>query len=56
MTRVFIYEEVEQFFDQDTYGDLLELLVALINRDYSIEHLRMDVEEYIEKFGDIDYE
>ena len=48
MTRVFIYEEVEQFFDQDTYGDLLELLVALINRDYSIEHLRMDVEEYIE--------
>ena len=56
MIRVYNYEEIEAFFDQDTYGNLLELLVALINRDYSIEHLRMDVEEYIEKFGDIDYD
>ena len=56
MIRVFTHEEVEAFFDRDTYLDLLDLLKDLVNRDYSIEHLRMDVEEYIEKFGDIDYE
>ena len=31
MIRVYTYEEVEEYFDQDTYGDLLDLLRALIN-------------------------
>jgi|LUML01.1.fsa_nt_gb hypothetical protein len=56
MTRVYTHEEIEAFFDRDTYLDLLDLLKDLINRDYLVEHLRMDVEEYIEKIGGIDYE
>ena len=55
MTKVFTYEEVEQFFDQDTYGDLLDLLGDLINGTYRLDSLREDIEEYIEKFGE-DYE
>jgi len=54
--RQYTYEEVEAYFDHDTYGDLLDLLRDLINRNYLIEHVRMDIEEYIEKFGDIDYD
>ncbi len=46
--RVYTYEEVEAYFDQDTYGDLLDLLKDLINRDYLIEHVRMDIDEYLE--------
>mgnify|MGYP003148765056 CR=1 FL=1 len=44
--RVYTHEEVEAYFDQDTYGDLLDLLKDLINRDYLIEHVRMDIDEY----------
>ena len=54
--RQYTHEEVQWYFDQDTYGDLLDLLKDLINRNYLIEHVRMDIAEYIEKFGDIDNE
>ena len=56
MVRVYTYEEVEQYFDQDTYGDLLDLLRDMINGSYTIDSVRLDIGEYIEKFGDIDYE
>ena len=61
--RVYTYEEVEQYFDQDTYGDLLDLLRDMINGQYTIDSVRLDIGEYIEdleytikKLGDIDYE
>ena len=63
MVRVYTYEEVEQYFDQDTYGDLLDLLRDMINGQYTIDSVRLDIGEYIEdleytikKLGDIDYE
>ena len=56
MIRVYTYEEIEQFFDHDTYGDMCDLLLDLINGNYNIESLRLDVQEFIEKFGDIDYD
>ena len=59
MTRVYTYEEVEEYFDQDTYGDLLDLLRDLINNTYTLDSLRLDIGEYtedIEKSKDIDYE
>jgi hypothetical protein len=63
MVRVYTYEEVEQYFDQDTYGDLLDLLRDMINGSYTIDSVRLDIGEYIadleytiKKLGDIDYE
>jgi len=63
MVRVYTYEEVEQYFDQDTYGDLLDLLRDMINGQYTIDSVRLDIGEYIEdleytikKLEDIDYE
>ena len=56
MIRVYSYEQIEAYFDQDTYGDLLDLLRDLINGSYRIDSVRLDIEEYIEKFGDIDYD
>ena len=59
MIRVYTYEEVEEYFDQDTYGDLLDLLRALINNTYTLDSVRLDIGEYtedIEKSKDIDYE
>ena len=59
MTRVYTYEEVEEYFDQDTYGDLLDLLRALINNTYTVDSVRLDIGEYtedVEKSKDIDYE
>ena len=63
MIRVYTYEEVEEYFDQDTYGDLLDLLRDMINGSYTIDSVRLDIGEYIadleytiKKFGDIDYE
>ncbi len=59
MIRVYTYEEVEEYFDQDTYGDLLDLLRDLINNTYTLDSLRLDIGEYtedIEKSKDIDYE
>ena len=62
MIRVYTYEEVEQYFDQDTYGDLLDLLRDMINGSYTIDSVRLDIGEYIadleytiKKLGDIDY-
>ena len=63
MVRVYTYEEVAQYFDQDTYGDLLDLLRDMINGQYTIDSVRLDIGEYIEdleytikKLEDIDYE
>ena len=59
MTRVYTYEEVEEYFDQDTYGDLLDLLRAVINNTYTLDSVRLDIGEYtedVEKSKDIDYE
>ena len=59
MIRVYTYEEVEEYFDQDTYGDLLDLLRDLINNTYTLDSVRLDIGEYtedIEKSKDIDYE
>ena len=59
MIRVYTYEEVEEYFDQDTYGDLLDLLRDLINGTYTIDSVRLDIGEYtedIEKSKDIDYD
>ena len=59
MTRVYTYEEVEEYFDQDTYGDLLDLLRALINNTYTLDSVRLEIGEYtedVEKSKDIDYE
>ena len=59
MIRVYTYEEVEEYFDQDTYGDLLDLLRALINNTYTVDSVRLDIGEYtedVEKSKDIDYE
>ena len=59
MIRVYTYEEVEEYFDQDTYGDLLDLLRDLINNTYTLDSLRLDIGEYtedIEKSKEIDYE
>ena len=44
----YTYEQVQEFFDQDTYGDLLDLLVDLVSGDYRLESLRMDIDEYVE--------
>ena len=41
------YENIQEFFDQDTYGDLLDLLVDLIAGDYTLENLKLDIDEYI---------
>ena len=63
MVRVYTYEEVAQYFDQDTYGDLLDLLRDMINGQYTIDSVRLDIGEYtedleytIKKLEDIDYE
>ena len=59
MIRVYTYEEVEEYFAQDTYGDLLDLLRALINNTYTLDSVRLDIGEYtedVEKSKDIDYE
>jgi len=59
MIRVYTYEEVEEYFDQDTYGDLLDLLRDLINGTYTLDSVRLDIGEYtedVEKSKDIDYE
>ena len=59
MIRVYTYEEVEEYFDQDTYGDLLDLLRDLINGTYTIDSVRLDIGENtedVEKSKDIDYD
>ena len=41
------YEDIQEFFDQDNYGDLLNLLVDLIAGDYTLKSLKLDIDEYI---------
>jgi len=43
----YTYEQVQEFFDQDSYGDLLDLLVDLVTGDYRLESLKEDIDEYL---------
>ena len=56
-------DDIQDFFEHDTYRDLLDLLVALVSGHYRLDILREDIDEYlasrpldIEKLEDIDYE
>ena len=56
-------DTLQEFFDSDTYADLLDLLVDLVSGHYRLASLREDIDEYlasrpldIEKLEDIDYE
>ena len=40
-------EDVQEFFDRDTYGDLLDLLVDLVSGYYTLENLKLDIDEYL---------
>mgnify|MGYP003628135899 FL=1 len=40
-------DDVQAFFDHDTYGDLLDLLVDLVSGHYTLENLKLDIDEYI---------
>jgi len=41
-------DTLQEFFDRDTYADLLDLLVDLVSGDYSLKSLRLDIDEYLE--------
>lgn len=41
-------DDVQEFFNQDTYGDLLDLLVDLVSGHYRLESLKEDIDEYLE--------
>tara|TARA_R100000306_G_C4278554_1_gene93862 strand:+ start:189 stop:353 length:165 start_codon:yes stop_codon:yes gene_type:complete len=45
-------DDVQEFFEQDTYGDLLDLLVDLISGHYTLENLKLDINEYIRERDD----
>ena len=40
-------DTLQEFFDRDTYADLLDLLVDLVSGDYSLANLRLDIDEYL---------
>ena len=56
MINKFGYDILEEFFEHDTYGNLLDLLLAMVNGKYTIESLRLDIEEWADKVVDIDSE
>ena len=41
-------DDVQAFFDQDTYADLLDLLVDLVSGHYTIASLKLDIDDYLE--------
>jgi len=41
-------DDIQEFFDQDTYADLLDLLVDLVSGHYRLASLREDIDEYLE--------
>ena len=41
-------DDIQGFFDQDTYADLLDLLVDLVSGHYRLASLREDIDEYLE--------
>ena len=51
MIKKFGYDILEEFFEHDTYGNLLDLLLAMVNGKYTIESLRLDIEEWADKVG-----
>ena len=40
-------DTLQEFFDRDTYADLLDLLVDLVSGGYSLANLRLDIDEYL---------
>ena len=45
-------DTLQEFFDRDTYADLLDLLVDLVSGDYSLANLRLDIDDYLVEHGD----
>ena len=41
-------DTLQEFFDRDTYADLLDLLVDLVSGHYRLDSLREDIDEYLE--------
>ena len=41
------FEDLQEFFEHDTYRDLLDLLLGLVIGKYTIENLKLDIDEYI---------
>ena len=40
-------DDVQAFFDRATYGALLALLVDLVSGHYTLENLKLDIDEYL---------
>ena len=41
------FEDLQEFFEHDTYRDLLDLLLGLVIGKYTLENLKLDIDEYI---------
>ena len=41
------FEDLQEFFEHDTYRDLLDLLLGLVIGKYTLENLKLDIAEYI---------
>ena len=41
------FEDLQEFFEHDTYRDLLDLLLGLVIGKYTLENLKLDIGEYI---------
>ena len=40
------FEDLQEFFEHDTYRDLLDLLLGLVIGKYTLENLKLDIDEY----------
>ena len=45
-------DDIQDFFEHDTYRDLLDLLVDLVSGYYTLENLKLDINEYIRERDD----
>ena len=41
-------DDIQDFFEQATYRDLLDLLVDLVSGHYRLDILKEDIDEYLE--------
>ena len=41
------FEDLQEFFEHATYRDLLDLLLGLVIGKYTLENLKLDIDEYI---------
>ena len=46
------FEDLQEFFEHDTYRDLLDLLLGLVIGKYTLENLKLDIDEYIRERDD----